>query len=146
MPGPSDYKSDSKSVLPGKPAYTIAGRQGSALTKHSTPGPGAYAVRGDSKLLGSHPNTPGYSIPSSSRGAGHGYKVPGPGGKTMVAYHLSDQAHKSDPALTTCDHLRCFPHVLSGGHCCGMSVHNSDVAICLANSCRDSGSSRAPLT
>ncbi len=57
-PGPADYKSDTRAVLPGKPAYTIAGRQGPTAFKHNTPGPGTYAVRNNSKLLGSHPNAP----------------------------------------------------------------------------------------
>ncbi|KAL0055226.1 hypothetical protein WJX82_009017 [Trebouxia sp. C0006] len=78
-PGPADYKSDSKRILPGKPAYTIAGRHSQGMHKSSTPGPGAYAVRSNSKVLGSHPNAPGYSMPSSSRGSELGQKAPGPG-------------------------------------------------------------------
>ncbi len=90
-PGPADYKSDSKRILPGKPAYTIAGRHSQGMHKSSTPGPGAYAVRSNSKVLGSNPNAPGYSMPSSSRGSELGQKAPGPGGRSSTyksAIHL----------------------------------------------------------
>ncbi|DBA77331.1 TPA: Outer dense fiber protein 3 [Trebouxia sp. C0005] len=78
-PGPADYKSDCKRIFPGKPAYTIAGRHSQGMHKSTTPGPGAYAVRSNSKMSGSHPNAPGYSMPSNSRGSELGHKVPGPG-------------------------------------------------------------------
>ena len=80
-PGPSDYRADSRPTLPGKPAYTIAGRQSHASFKNSTPGPGAYAVRGNSKTVGSHPNAPGYSMPASGRPTLESHRLPGPGGK-----------------------------------------------------------------
>lgn len=87
-PGPSDYKSDSNMLLPGKPAYTIAGRQSQGMHRGSTPGPSAYAVRGNSKLLGSHPNAPGYSMPSSGRMADPSHKAPGPGGGLLFVFCL----------------------------------------------------------
>ena len=80
-PGSSDYKADSITILPGKPAYTIAGRQSHASPKHRTPGPGAYAVLGNSKTIGTHPNAPGYSMPASGRPALQSHRLPGPGGK-----------------------------------------------------------------
>lgn len=86
-PGPSDYKADSRPTLPGKPAYTIAGRQSHAISKHSTPGPGAYAVRGNSKTVGSHPNAPGYSMPASGRPTLPCHRLPGPGGKSKFPLH-----------------------------------------------------------
>ena len=83
-PGPADYKSDSRAVLPGNPAYTIAGRHDGG-SQHSTPGPGAYAVANNSRLVGSHPNAPGYFIPTSSRRTDNGDSMPGPGGELGLA-------------------------------------------------------------
>ena len=109
-PGPSDYKADSRPTLPGKPAYTIAGRQSHAISKHSTPGPGAYAVRGNSKTVGSHPNAPGYSMPASGRPTLPCHRLPGPGGKSQFPLHedtallaaiFCDAPHDKDKLFTT---------------------------------------------
>ena len=83
-PGPADYRPSSANVLPDKPAFTLAGRLANAGLKHSTPGPGAYAVRTRSKLLGSHPNAPSFSMPASGRGSEQGQKAPGPGGECFL--------------------------------------------------------------
>ena len=111
-PGPADYKSDSKRILPGKPAYTIAGRHSQGMHKSTTPGPGAYAVRSNSKVLGSHPNAPGYSMPSSSRGSELGHKVPGPGGRSSMLCYVATgflcQLHAfmtGGYIITMCNHV-----------------------------------------
>ena len=94
-------------LLPGKPAYTIAGRQSQGMHRGSTPGPSAYAVRGDSKLLGSHPNAPGYSMPSSGRMANPSHKAPGPGGTLLLNFFLcvtiTGHEHVDMWVVLTCD-------------------------------------------
>lgn len=118
-PGPSDYRADSRPTLPGKPAYTIAGRQSHASFKQNTPGPGAYAVRGNSKTVGCHPNAPGYSMPASGRPTLQSHRLPGPGGRshplssacTMQTGHTMLPAgvatHTLRPMVQTSFHILC---------------------------------------
>ena len=95
-------------LLPGKPAYTIAGRQSQGMHRGSTPGPSAYAVRGDSKLLGSHPNAPGYSMPSSGRMADPSHKAPGPGGSSLsISLPCDITGHEHLDLSVVLKHLTC---------------------------------------
>ncbi|KAL0035284.1 hypothetical protein WJX79_010172 [Trebouxia sp. C0005] len=121
-PGPADYKSDCKRIFPGKPAYTIAGRHSQGMHKSTTPGPGAYAVRSNSKMSGSHPNAPGYSMPSNSRGSELGHKVPGPG-EYMTAMaevgpsrpQSTTQTLREPRARTALASTSIHPHAVRGG-------------------------------
>ena len=105
-PGPSDYRADSRPTLPGKPAFTIAGRHSHSSTKHSTPGPGAYAVRGNSKTVGCHPNAPGYSMPAGGRPTLQSHTFPGPGGKPPF-YHLHASCRQGSQCCLLVGQLIC---------------------------------------